>query len=49
MKKDIKVCKGCKGPLRPKEAMNALSRYGHGYICSECGVREALQGNFINP
>lgn len=25
----------------------ALSRYGHGRICSECGVREALKGDFI--
>jgi hypothetical protein len=29
------------------EAHPALSRYGHGDICSQCGTREALQGDFI--
>ncbi len=25
----------------------ALSRYGHGDICSPCGTREAFEGNFL--
>lgn len=41
-------CIGCGGDLHPETAMNALSRYGHGYICSECGRSEALEGDFIN-
>ncbi len=46
------ICKGCGGTADAKElnkdiAMNSLSRYGHGYICSECGMREAFEGDFI--
>lgn len=26
----------------------ALSRYGHGDICSDCGITEALVGDFIS-
>lgn len=40
-------CKGCKGPMRKEKVHNALSRYGHGYICSNCGTMEAMVGNFI--
>lgn len=29
------------------EARPALSRFGHGDICSQCGTREALEGDFI--
>jgi hypothetical protein len=36
-------CKGCDRV----EELDALSRYGHGSICSDCGVREAVEGNFI--
>jgi hypothetical protein len=43
----FKKCLGCGGPLDQEEVRNALSRYGHGYICSDCGTREALQGDFI--
>lgn len=25
---------------------NALSRYGDIYICSDCGLREAVEGHF---
>lgn len=25
----------------------ALSRFGHGDICSDCGVKEAFEGDFI--
>jgi hypothetical protein len=39
-------CKGCGEELT--SIQTALSRYGHGDICSECGVREALSGDFIN-
>lgn len=42
-----KKCLGCGWPMDPEEVRNALSRYKHGYICSECGVREALNGDFI--
>lgn len=37
-------CVGC-GHALPEYP--ALSRYNHGDICSDCGVREALQGDFI--
>jgi len=40
-------CKGCDGVMAEPVARNALSRYGHGYICSECGLREALEADFI--
>jgi hypothetical protein len=43
----FKKCIGCSGPLNQEEVRNALSRYGHGYICSDCGVREALEAGFI--
>lgn len=40
------VCPGCKikikGPID-----TALSRYGHGNLCSKCGTREAVEGDFI--
>lgn len=39
------TCKGCGEPVAESRA--ALSRYGHGNICSDCGVREAFAGNFI--
>lgn len=43
-----KKCTGCfKDTLKEENAMNALSRYGHGYICSDCGTREAMTGDFI--
>jgi hypothetical protein len=32
--------------LRVPEVRNALSRYCHEYICSDCGTREALEGFF---
>lgn len=41
-------CLGCKGEMNEIKAMNALSRYGHGYICRECGTKEALIGDFIS-
>jgi len=41
------TCKGCGDALPENTAMCALSRYAHGYICSACGTREALQGDFI--
>lgn len=30
------------------EAHPALSRFGHGDICSTCGTREAFEGDFIS-
>jgi len=41
-----KICIGCNGPM---SQYPALSRYKHGNICSDCGVREALTGDFISP
>lgn len=38
-------CKGCGEPM--ENIMHALSRYGHGKICSECGTLEAFYGDFI--
>ena len=43
-----KKCIGCGGPMDPVEVRNALSRYKHGYICSNCGVTEAMTGDFIS-
>lgn len=43
----VKLCKGCRAVLRTPDVLNSLSRYGHGYICSDCGIEEALEGNFI--
>jgi hypothetical protein len=37
-------CKGCHHPI---VGYPALSRFGHGDICSDCGVREAFLGDFI--
>jgi len=38
-------CKGCWEELT--SIKTALSRYGHGDICSECGTQEAWSGDFI--
>ena len=42
-----KSCEGCGRTIEVDSEDNASSRYGHGEICSNCGVREALKGNFI--
>jgi hypothetical protein len=38
-------CKGCGEELTSIHV--ALSRYGHGDICSDCGTIEAFKGDFI--
>jgi hypothetical protein len=38
------ICPGCKHHI---PGFPALSRYGYGNLCSDCGTREALEGNFI--
>lgn len=43
----VRICKGCHESLNTDIARNALSRYGHGYICSDCGRVEAAKGDFI--
>lgn len=43
----VLVCKGCGRALETDMVRNALSRYEHGYICSGCGTREAMEGDFI--
>lgn len=40
-KKQVLVC----GHV--EEGYPALSQYGHGDICSPCGMREAFEGDFI--
>lgn len=40
----MKKCKGCGDQVGEYPS---LSRYGHGDICSNCGIMEAFQGNFI--
>jgi ribosomal protein L37AE/L43A len=36
--------------MRSEPGDNATSRYATGiYICSDCGVREAFEGNFWQP
>lgn len=39
-------CPGCNSRMGEKTE-RALSRYGHGELCSECGTREAMEGDFI--
>lgn len=39
----IALCPGCK---ETKE-LDALSRYKHGSICSNCGTKEAFYGDII--
>ena len=43
----FEMCLGCGAELKKPQVHNALSRYDHGYICSDCGVQEALLGDFI--
>lgn len=38
-------CKGCGEELT--NLSPALSRYGHGDLCSDCGTMEAFHGDFI--
>lgn len=41
-------CPGCDKRLADIHAFPARSRFGHGDLCSECGNREAFDGDFIN-
>jgi hypothetical protein len=41
-------CLGCEAELRTPKVLNSLSRYGHGHICTECGAKEAFEGDFIS-
>jgi hypothetical protein len=47
MEKHIFGEKECIGCGRMYSDYPALSRYGHGDICSNCGMEEALTGDFI--
>jgi hypothetical protein len=40
-------CGGCLKLLKELWQFPARSRYGHGDLCSECGEREAFEGDFI--
>jgi len=40
-----RTCPGC---LKVFTGFPALSRYEHGDICSDCGMREAFDGDFIS-
>lgn len=40
-------CPGCDKLLSQMFSFPALSRYAHGDLCSECGQREAFDGDFI--
>jgi hypothetical protein len=40
-------CPGCIKLLSAIWEFPARSRYGHGDLCSECGQREAFEGDFI--
>jgi hypothetical protein len=40
-------CPGCDKLFFEMFSFPAQSRYGHGDLCSECGHREAFEGNFI--
>ena len=41
-------CPGCFKFLSEICHFPARSRYGHGDLCSECGEREAFEGDFIS-
>ena len=41
-------CTGCFKFLSEMWHFPARSRYGHGHLCSECGLREAFEGDFIS-
>lgn len=41
----VNHCKGCGEDLT--NLYPALSRYGHGDLCSDCGMLEAFNGDFI--
>jgi hypothetical protein len=47
MKKYQDRCPGCDKLLFEMFSFPAKSRYGHGDLCSECGRREAFEGDFI--
>jgi hypothetical protein len=47
MKKYQDRCPGCGKLFFEMFSFPAKSRYGHGDLCSECGRREAFEGNFI--
>ena len=40
----LEECLGCG---EPQSNHPAMSRYDHGDICSDCGMREAIEGDFI--
>ena len=40
-------CPGCDGRFADINSFPARSRYGHGDLCSDCGKREAFEGDFI--
>lgn len=40
-------CKGCDALLSELFSFPARSRFGHGDLCSDCGRREAFEGDFI--
>jgi hypothetical protein len=40
-------CGGCIKFLSEIWDFPARSRFGHGDLCSECGTREAFEGDFI--
>lgn len=48
-RKAKELCLACEKnvlPANPPEPGSAYSRYCDAYICSECGVKEALEGFF---
>lgn len=44
----IDPCPGCWNRPHDDLALNSVSRYGHGYICGDCGQKEAIEGDFIS-
>lgn len=40
-------CGGCDMLFSEMFSFPARSRYGHGDLCSDCGRREAFEGDFI--
>ena len=47
MKKYQDRCPGCDKLFIEMFSFPARSRHGHGDLCSDCGYREAFEGNFI--
>ena len=44
---EMSRCPGCDKRLADMGTFPARSRFGHGDLCAECGLREAFENDFI--